>query len=124
VKAVKGTSNDTGRMVTVDRLEAGFPESHLLLGVCRNRPLATYRGKEHSSMGETSWVVNTDKIQEQHTHTFPMAHTCFECTLTCQGSVNLLHIPQDFLTQQMDESGHYLWIPPLDGAEGPFGQLG
>lgn len=37
VKAVRGTSSDTGRMATVDRLEAGFPASHLLVGVCRAR---------------------------------------------------------------------------------------
>lgn len=37
VKAVRGTSSDTGRMATVDRLESGFPLSHLLLGVCRAR---------------------------------------------------------------------------------------
>lgn len=35
VKAVKGTSSDTGRTATVDRLEAGFPASHLLPGVLR-----------------------------------------------------------------------------------------
>lgn len=44
VKEVRGTSSDTGRMATVDRLEAGFPESHLLLGVCRARPRAGMRG--------------------------------------------------------------------------------
>lgn len=37
VKAMRGTSSDTGRMVTVDRLEAGFPASHLLVGVWRAR---------------------------------------------------------------------------------------
>ena len=37
VKAVRGTSSDTGRMATVDRLETGFPASHLLVGVWRAR---------------------------------------------------------------------------------------
>lgn len=37
VKEVRGTSSETGRMATVDRLEAGFPESHLLEGVFRAR---------------------------------------------------------------------------------------
>uniref|UniRef100_A0A3B4TSA6 Uncharacterized protein n=1 Tax=Seriola dumerili TaxID=41447 RepID=A0A3B4TSA6_SERDU len=35
VKAVRGTSSDTGRTVTVERLEAWFPASHLLPGVWR-----------------------------------------------------------------------------------------
>lgn len=33
VKVVKGTSSDTGRTVTVERLEAWFPASNLLPGV-------------------------------------------------------------------------------------------
>lgn len=37
VKVVRGTSSETGRTVTVDRLEAWFPASHLLPDVCRAR---------------------------------------------------------------------------------------
>lgn len=37
VKAVRGTSSETGRTVTVERLEAWFPASHLLPEVCRAR---------------------------------------------------------------------------------------
>ena len=33
-KAVRGTSSDTGMTATVERLLAGFPESHLLPAVC------------------------------------------------------------------------------------------
>lgn len=33
-KAVRGTSSDTGMTATVDRLLAGFPESHLLPAEC------------------------------------------------------------------------------------------
>lgn len=36
-KAMSGTSSETGRMVTVDKLEAGLPASHLLFGVWRAR---------------------------------------------------------------------------------------
>lgn len=35
VNAVSGTSSDTGSTATVERLEAWFPASHLLPGVCR-----------------------------------------------------------------------------------------
>jgi len=34
VKAVSGTSSDTGIIAIVERLLAGFPASHLLLGLC------------------------------------------------------------------------------------------
>jgi len=37
VKAVSGTSSDTGIMATVERLLAGFPASHLLLELCSPR---------------------------------------------------------------------------------------
>lgn len=33
-KAVRGTSSDTGMTATVERLLAGFPESHLLPAAC------------------------------------------------------------------------------------------
>lgn len=45
VKAVSGTSSDTGSTVTVDRLDAGFPASHLLPGVCRARLRAAGRAE-------------------------------------------------------------------------------
>lgn len=35
VKVVRGTSSDTGRTVTVERLDAWFPASHLLPEVWR-----------------------------------------------------------------------------------------
>lgn len=34
VKVVRGTSSDTGMTATVERLLAGFPESHLLPTAC------------------------------------------------------------------------------------------
>lgn len=46
VKAVSGTSSDTGSTVTVDRFDAGFPASHLLPGVCRARLRAGGRAED------------------------------------------------------------------------------
>lgn len=37
VNVVRGTSSDTGRTATVDRLDAWFPASHWLPEVCRAR---------------------------------------------------------------------------------------
>ncbi|TNN44496.1 hypothetical protein EYF80_045318 [Liparis tanakae] len=72
LKAVRGTSSDTGRMDTVDRLDVWLPASHLLVG----------------------------------------------------GPVALLHVAQDLLPQQVDEPGDHLGVPPLDGVQRSFRELG
>lgn len=46
------------------------------------------------------------------------------CFLTSQRSVDLLHVAQDLLSQQVDQPGDHLRIPPLDGVQSSFGQLG
>lgn len=43
VKAVSGTSSDTGMIATVERLLAGFPASHLLLELCSPRGWPVHR---------------------------------------------------------------------------------
>lgn len=133
MKAVSGTSSDTGSTATVDRLEAGLPAaSHLLPGVCRARLRA----------GRTL-----------HTE-YPQCNTGDELPErslddpTCQRAVNLL---EDLLPQQVDQSCdhlyrkqeaegvrtrawsggggasggfEHLWEFSLDGTQSSFRQLG
>ena len=44
--------------------------------------------------------------------------------ITSQRPVDLLHVAQDLLSQQMNQSGDNLRIPPLDGVQSSFRQLG
>lgn len=44
--------------------------------------------------------------------------------ITSQRSIDLLHVAQDLLSQQMNQPGDNLRIPPLDGVQGSFRQLG
>jgi len=51
VKAVSGTSSDTGIIAIVERLLAGFPASHLLLGLCNPK----------------GWPIEKEKTQQTET---------------------------------------------------------
>lgn len=87
VKAVRGTSSETGSTVTVDRLEAWFPASHLLPEVCRARLRAGGHRKGHATVQNTQ-LLHTDVR-----------------SFTCQRPVDLL---EDLLAQQVDQPGHHL----------------
>lgn len=44
--------------------------------------------------------------------------------ITCQLSVDLLQVTQDFLPQHVDQPGDHLGVPPLDAVQRSLWQLG
>lgn len=98
VKVVRGTSSDTGRTATVDRLDAWFPASHWLPEVWRAR--LRPEDQRRRTLGKSccrrpvggaaeAGPVSCLLSPEQWTH-------------TCQRTVDLL---QDLLPQQVDQPG-------------------